>query len=427
VLLDDLQRSFADGRCEISARVRRGGEELPRLYFRFPERFAPARLDGSPFLAAMLVMAMKAGEEITVDAPVSPRLLASLPEIFDVYESFFPGELRPIPIDAPAGEPPPPHELTGSFFTRGVDSWFGVLAALEDDPQDPPLTHLVFCPDWLPKHRWSPELVRAKTEATRRAAMPTGCEFVLVETNHKPRYEGHLLAAMALALGFRRMLIPSGGMRGELRPRATHPELDHRYSTERTEIVHYGNASRRQKVARLARSDDALRTLHVCRHNHARDDDNCGRCEKCVRTMIQLHLAGALDRAAGSFRAPLEPEAVAAMSKAIKHPHQWVDLLHGLDDTEEDRRLAAAIRLVIVRAELRHAYEQVLRHGARPELAAVRSDFPDTLKDAYRAMRLMHRGLAPEAPPQGPMRRRLMMEAVRRAVRANGRGPSDEA
>lgn len=416
MIVDDLQRSIADGRCEISARVRRGdGEEL-RLWFRFPERFAPAHLDGSPFLAGVLVWAMRHAEDVTVDAPVSPRLLAGLDDIFSVYRSFFPGEMKRISVDAPAGEPPPAHDVCGSFFSRGADSWYAVLSALEDDPQDPPLTHLVFCPDFLPTDRWSPELVAAKTRATVQAAEPTGCEMVIVETNQKRDFRGHQLVAMALALGFRRMLIPSGGMRGELRPRATHPELDPRFSSERTQIVHYGDASRMQKVERIARSPEALERLHVCRWNSATDDANCCRCEKCLRTMIQLHSFGALERA-GSFSKPLDPQVVARMSKEIKHPHQWVDLIHAVEGRPEDRELAAAIELVISRAHLRNAYEEIHKFAGDPALASVRPDLPEALERAFWATRLMHRDLDPDAPPRGLRERVGLLPSLLRLVR----------
>ena len=174
MIVDDLQRTLADGRCEVSARVRRGTGEQLRLWYRFPEQYAPAELDGSPFLAGVLVWAMRHGEDVTVDAPVSPRFLASIDDILSIYRSFLPGEMRPIEVNAPARAPPTSTELTGSFFTRGVDSWFAVLTALEDDVQSPPLTHLVFSPDFLPRDRWDDELVAAKTEGTRRAAAVTG-------------------------------------------------------------------------------------------------------------------------------------------------------------------------------------------------------------------------------------------------------------
>jgi hypothetical protein len=416
MIVDDLRRTTVDGLCEISARVRSDAGEMPRLYYRFPEEYAPERLDGSPFLAGLLVWAMRAREDLTLDAPVSPRLLEGLDGIFGVYESFFPGEMRPVSVTAPAGEPPRPVPLTGSFFTRGADSWYAVLAALEDDPQTPPLTHLVFCPDFLPVDRWPRGLVEAKTRGTREAGELTGCSVVDVYTNQKREFRGHQLVAMALALGFERMLIPSGGMRGELRPRATHPDLDPRFSTERTRIVHYGDASRMQKLARIARSEPAMATLHVCRYNQSEDDVNCGRCEKCVRTMLQLHTLGALERCP-AFREPLDHRRVATMTKEIKHPHQWVDILHALGDSPEDRRLAAAVRLVIARAELRNAYEQVQKYSGDPELASVRADFPDAVDTAYRTVRLVHRGLDPEGAPQSPVRRRLMVGAVRRGVR----------
>ena len=214
-------------------------------------------------------------------------------------------------------------------------------------------------------------------------------------TNQKRDFRGHQLVAMALALGFTRMLIPSGGMRGELRPRATHPELDPRFSTERTRIVHYGDASRIQKVARIARSPQALATVHVCRYNQSADAENCCRCEKCLRTMIQLHALGA--DASAAFKEPLDSRVVAGMSKEIKHPHQWVDLLHALGDSDEDRRLAAAIRLVIMRADLRNAYERLREMGSDPELAGVREDLPRTVQDTHEAVRHMHRALHPDA------------------------------
>jgi hypothetical protein len=61
VIVDHLQRSFPDGQCEISARVRFREADQVRLWFRFPQEFAPERPDGSPFLAATLLKAMREG------------------------------------------------------------------------------------------------------------------------------------------------------------------------------------------------------------------------------------------------------------------------------------------------------------------------------------------------------------------------------
>ena len=60
---------------------------------------------------------------------------------------------------------------------------------------------------------------------------------------------------------------------------------------------HGVETTRVDKVAHLAGSEVAMRRLRVCWEN--RDGTyNCGRCEKCRRTMVNLAVAGALGRCA---------------------------------------------------------------------------------------------------------------------------------
>ena len=404
LVVDDLRQATADGMCELSARVRSSQAEERRLWFSFPEEFAHSRLDGSAFLAAPLVWCMRHGENLRVDAPVSPRLLASVDEIIRVYRSFFPGEMASIEVRAPAGEPPPPTDITGSFFSGGVDSWYGVLTALEDDPQTPPLTHLVFSRDFYPRHAWSDDVVNDRAEATSRAAAPTGCRFVEVATNQKRDFGGPQLTAMALALGFRRMLIPSGVMRGELYPKVTHPVLDYRFSSERTEIVHYGDANRLDKTARVARSRHVLETLFVCRVKDDRFlETNCCRCEKCVRTMLELHVAGALENAP-TFSLPLDPHAVTQLRIRPSRSHQWLETLHALGTGRQDRELATAMRLVIARSALHHAYHELDDVFGDPELANLAPTLPESIDRARELARIGWIGSEPGAsPPPRPI------------------------
>jgi hypothetical protein len=132
--------------------------------------------------------------------------------------------------------------------------------------------------------------------------------------------------------------------------------------------------------------------------------------------MLQLHTLDALNGAA-RFEAELDPMAVARMSKKINHPHQWVEILHSLDDTSEDRGLAAAVRLVIIRAHLRNAYEEMLEYGGDPDLAGLRPDLPDALQRAHWATRLLHRGLDPQAPRRGLLVRLVLAGEMLRALR----------
>ncbi len=403
MIVDRFRREVEAGAYEISARMRPEGADAQelRLWFRFPERFAPpGDLDASPFLPPALAWCLRRGERLVIEGPVSPRLLGELDEIMGVYRSFFPGAISgPVAVEAQPCEPSAGSELTASFFTRGVDSWFGVLTALDDPTLAPPLTHAVYAPGFNSR-AWSDELRDAKTEATREAAARVGLELIRLDSNISDEF-GRGLFGAALALGFANMLIPSGNMRGEIVRQGTHPHLDPRFSTERTEILHYGDASRLQKVERLARSEAALDTIRVCRYDHLEGDRNCGHCEKCLRTMLELHVAGALERSP-AFDEPLRLSNVAAVKKLQTVRHSWLEIQNALGDSPQDRRLSAAVRMVIFRNDLRFAAERAQRLSGRLDLAealgdsAVLAESADALWEVDARVQRLMEGMARE-------------------------------
>src|SRR5215470_1071435 len=61
------------------------------------------------------------------------------------------------------------------------------------------------------------------------------------------------------------------------------------------EVIHHGAEARRvDKIAMLARDHrSTFRHLRVCLKNQA-GPGNCGRCQKCARTMMALEVVGAL-------------------------------------------------------------------------------------------------------------------------------------
>src|SRR5262249_54154050 len=105
-------------------------------------------------------------------------------------------------------------------------------------------------------------------------------------------YHGAALASVALALQpmFRQMHIASTRAYDRLIPWGSHPLLDPLWSTESLALSHDGCEARRlEKVQLIAGSPIALSTLRVCWENPD-NAYNCGRCEKCLRTMIALHI-----------------------------------------------------------------------------------------------------------------------------------------
>jgi len=94
----------------------------------------------------------------------------------------------------------------------------------------------------------------------------------------------------------------------QLVPWGTHPMLDPNYGSSAVEIRHEGfGLMRRERVANVAGWKEALPHLIVCSQGPlASGRKNCGRCEKCLRTMLALMLADALGHPApfpGNFDA----------------------------------------------------------------------------------------------------------------------------
>ena len=110
---------------------------------------------------------------------------------------------------------------------------------------------------------------------------------------------GGCLAAVGLFLrgAFHQIYIPSTHSVAEQIPWGSNLALDGHWSTEGTTFIHDGTeATRIEKViSQIARSPLALEHLRVCFANE-RGAYNCGKCDKCLRTMINLYAAGALEK-----------------------------------------------------------------------------------------------------------------------------------
>jgi len=99
-------------------------------------------------------------------------------------------------------------------------------------------------------------------------------------------------------------------------PVGSHPAVDGLFSSQRLTVIHDGSRfSRLEKVRDLASWPTALSALRVCPGN-AGDQPNCGRCEKCLRTRLELLAAGVEETAA--FGPSLT--AVELWDKAVPQP-----------------------------------------------------------------------------------------------------------
>ncbi|HEU5433129.1 MAG TPA: hypothetical protein VFU81_15790, partial [Thermomicrobiales bacterium] len=99
------------------------------LWYRFPSWCAPwLRADnGDPFLAALLLAAMRNEPRLAIAAPFSPRLREALPDLQALYAAFDP-RATTIAVEADVREPAPATaSAVALFFSLGVDSTYSLL------------------------------------------------------------------------------------------------------------------------------------------------------------------------------------------------------------------------------------------------------------------------------------------------------------
>jgi hypothetical protein len=139
-------------------------------------------------------------------------------------------------------------------------------------------------------------------------------------------------------------VIPSSDTYATLEPSGTGPLLDPLFSTEAVEIEHDSVApSRAAKIAWLsAHRPDVLRWLKVC--FFVNDPGNCGECGKCLLTMVELAVAGALAQAA-LFPPAIDLDAVRRMRvRTRKARIDWLEALGLVEAGGGPDELAGAIR-----------------------------------------------------------------------------------
>jgi hypothetical protein len=140
------------------------------------------------------------------------------------------------------------------------------------------------------------------------AARELGKELIEVRTNIRGfsdrsshwgyRYHGAAMAHIGhlLAEHLETLYIPSTYDEDTLMPWGSHPHLDHLWSSSCVRFVHHESSARRvQKIMRLVDCAPAMEHLRVC-WRHPNSVYNCGKCEKCIRTVISLQVAGGAGR-----------------------------------------------------------------------------------------------------------------------------------
>jgi hypothetical protein len=294
-------------RFDTPSQPQRSGE----LWFRIDSRYRDFLHTGpAPAVAALAMSAMSLGEDIEVSQPLSPRFHYGLLQFSAHFHLWLPGELLAIRVRPPSFSPmvQPDARAVVSCFSGGVDSFYTLYEHLgaAAPNADFKLSHLFYA------HGFDVPLGDPLYDelAAEFAELAKGWNlgFIGLSTNVRSILDplipwvnshGACLAASALLLagGTRTFIIPSTNRHSTLfAPCGSNPVTDPMFGTESLDIVHHGShQSRIQKILAIEHRSEARNHLHVCWQNIP-GPRNCGRCIKCLKTMLPLKVTGSLDQ-----------------------------------------------------------------------------------------------------------------------------------
>jgi hypothetical protein len=296
----------ADGSTTVKAIIEPSNQNRSCLWYKIPAEYSALVTDSfDPFVVATILLAMKRSEDLVVHGEVSPSLLRNLMEFQSAWSSWCPTLYKPIEIKAEIEREAPESTVDGAIaaFSGGVDSCFTVwrhrnarcgrlqrnlTAALMVHGFDIPLEkQLVF--------------ERAR-EKSRVMLTSLGMELISITTNFRElplNWEdafGTVTASCLMLLkgGYSAGLIASSFPYQALSfPYGSNPVTDWLLSSQTFQIVHDGaDFTRIEKIRELTNWQEAQHNLRVCWQG-TESDKNCGRCEKCIRTILIFRIVGA--------------------------------------------------------------------------------------------------------------------------------------
>ncbi|MCU1531368.1 MAG: hypothetical protein JWO49_939 [Arthrobacter sp.] len=307
----------------------------------------------SPWLPVALPLAMKAGRPLHVAGPLDQFAVGNAARAQTVLHRWFP-ELNQVGlfVDSFTGDVPREDRGVGCFFSGGVDSFHSALARADD------ITHLIFVTGFDIELS-NDDLAEQALQGARATAAAMGKHLIEVKTNLRTlsnkhvqwgrHYFGAALATVGLLLSdhIHTAIIPSSYYVDDLYPWGSHPELDPLWSNSKVRFEHHGtDRTRPQKVQAISEDDAAMDHLRVCWRNPD-GAFNCGRCEKCLRTMVNLRIAGALERCR-TLPSEFAIEEIGASANGLSKIYARENLDALLASDVQDQELEAALRALAV-------------------------------------------------------------------------------
>lgn len=323
MIVSHLQIQDQRDRTRVTACVRwekPASDLATSIYFDVPTSHVPSRtaIAGALLICVALPAVHRGEKRLVIEASVDPALPPAVRSVLSQLSAWYGYPRDPIEIifDAETPAADPKHLRTASFFSGGVDSFYTLLANRETVPE----SHPFYIRDAILAYGfdigWKEDgpnfaLFEKALERLGDAANHAEVNLLPVYTNVRrlnddsnfwaARWHGMVLSGVAHMLSGKLtdVLVPGTNDLWHYAPWGSSPLIEPGLSTTNVRLHHHGvDKTRLEKVRLLTRHPFAVRSVRVCN----RDEEipathiNCGTCEKCVRTKLELLLCGVLDR-----------------------------------------------------------------------------------------------------------------------------------
>ena len=289
------------------------------LWIEYPSTIQlPEPTNSDSYLLAAIMPAMNLGANIYVHGSVSHTLLSNLIEFQRIWLRWCPETYQKISIKADTiryGETPNKGVFTA--FSGGLDAQFTAYRHAKNLTEDSSqaVSSGVFV------HGFDIPLTdtnafSAASEKADTTLSDIGLKLIQVRTNIREistvNWEHYCGTALASVFGglvelAGTFLIASGESEINLNvPWGSHPMTDPLMSSGQFQIIHDGDGyTRSEKIKLIANWKQGIKNLRVC---FVGDDlsQNCGQCEKCLRTRLSFILAG--EPNPSCYEAPLQSD-----------------------------------------------------------------------------------------------------------------------
>ena len=268
---------------------------------------------GDAFVIAVLNFAMRNHHDIVSEAPLSEDLYYNIDKyLLDAIAQYNKDFYRPQITADVASESLPCAGAVGTGISCGVDSMHALANQTAMKFRKHNITHLTF--NNVCSHgegEKAENLYHVRLERPRRFAEEYGFEFVASNSNlqdviKQSHFKTHTYSSMFAVYCLQKLYsvyyYASGGYRYNeftLEDKATVCSGSYEMlslpllSTHNLRVYSEGEGmSRMTKLKSVVKYAPSYKYLNVC----LKEGDNCGKCEKCVRTLLGIDALGALDK-----------------------------------------------------------------------------------------------------------------------------------